>query len=447
MTSTYFFSPLFRSNTQADTAKALNSGRKKRKRGDTDDSTDEHDRTGSPGPIEERLSATHDSYNALREAPFSANKDTSNEGIHYPFPYPHKPQFRVKKSCAPLELTRELANLKPPLNPPAHYQSTAISEHESTSLKQRHLAVLTTILHKCLLQGEYIRAGRVWGLLLRAEVNGESMNIRANGMWGLGAEILLQRDLQQRQRDTRSQSLDVPAKSGNNAERGDLYGKRASFTNEGFEIARAYYERLILQYPSRKWLPNSLSSLHFYPVLFGLWICHVQDQHVSALDRLPPIPTNRSDGESGSEENDRQRDFNNRENLRKPTLQSAGVISGRLDELLRSFPYSDSAMLWGLRGLVSLWIGDLTMISTIPYSGTESASEVLISEPSPAEEELEVGFAKRMTLRNDKSAYDVSLNERRAHLQKADQAFSTAELLKEQKGHTMTDTVLEGPED
>lgn len=104
--------------------------------------------------------------------------------------FPHRPIPDGRDAANHLslaELKGELASLKPPLIHDADLQ-----DGHSTTLKRHHLAVLTTIMHHCLLQGDYIRAGRAWGMILRTEVSGTRPNIQSHGLWGIGAEILLQ---------------------------------------------------------------------------------------------------------------------------------------------------------------------------------------------------------------------------------------------------------------
>ena len=107
-------------------------------------------------------------------------------------PFPHRTAHdptAVKDFLTPVRLEEELASLKPPL---IHSSLVNQSRRFSTSsLKQVHLATLNMLAHRCLLQGDYIRAGRAFGMLLRTELRGSHPDIRAQGLWGIGAEILV----------------------------------------------------------------------------------------------------------------------------------------------------------------------------------------------------------------------------------------------------------------
>ena len=214
-------------------------------------------------------------------------------------------------------------------------------------LRKQHLAVVIAILHRSLLAGNYVRAGRAWGMLLRAEAEGRSMDVRKYGRWGIGAEILLFRETQLKRKRTEPEGPEEHEKY-HPATR-DNFGAHQNpptlFSQEGFSKAKDYYERLILQYPYRKTMPNATSSMQFYPAMFGLWIYAVQETHKSILTG--------DDGRSADHES-----INSRK-IRVMTLQSASEIAIRLDELLVSPPYSDQAELWRLRGMVALWTADL----------------------------------------------------------------------------------------
>ena len=60
----------------------------------------------------------------------------------------------------------------------------------ASGLKQSHVAALSQLMHRCLRQSDFIRAGRAFGMLLRTEVRGLQPDIRQQDLWGIGAEIL-----------------------------------------------------------------------------------------------------------------------------------------------------------------------------------------------------------------------------------------------------------------
>lgn len=287
--------------------------------------------------------------------------------------FPHAaPGGRAKRETEK-DILKGLSSLAPPLYPP---QSAA----QQGNLRFQHLAVITAILHRCLLQGDYIRAGRAWGLILREEFGGRAIDARNGGRWGIGAEILLRRGRQIS--DIASGQM---GDSGNNT--------RLWFTRGGFEDAKRYYERLIIQHPFRKAAPDAISSLHFYPAMFGLWIYVVQEESNAAREEIQQRPEESSewpseDEETGSEFGPRGRSGQKRQGLvtqlRAKELEQAQQIAARMDETLISPPYSDSPELLELRGMVSLWIADL-LVSSLPqeegdWDDVDNNSEFMFEE-------------------------------------------------------------------
>ncbi|KLJ05400.1 hypothetical protein EMPG_11118 [Blastomyces silverae] len=268
------------------------------------------------------------------------------------------------------EIEKELSRLSPPIFIPR-------TEGQNSSLRLQHLGVITTILHRCLLEGDFTRAGRAWGLILRDEFGGHGMDVRSGGRWGIGAEILLWSD-----------GHNATAHSSTSTGTGDAGiphppPRRYWFTRKGFERAKSYYERLILQFPYRKAAPGALGPLDFYPAMFGLWISLVQEESQSARDAammdMPDVaetyelddPTHDDNMSISSDMPHRRLSSNNRKNefiteTRRKELAEAEQIAAQMDELLISPPFSDSYELLRLRGMLSLWIADLFISSVSP---------------------------------------------------------------------------------
>ncbi|KNG85029.1 hypothetical protein ANOM_007710 [Aspergillus nomiae NRRL 13137] len=270
--------------------------------------------------------------------------------------FPHGPAKDETASNRGKEnVMKGLSSLTPPIYPP---QSAAYQGN----LRLQHLAVLSSILHRCLLDRDYIRAGRVWGLILREEFQGNPIDVRAEGRWGIGAEILLRRD---RQLSDHASGSARAIKNGQKTEVSGLH-----FTRKGFEAAKQYYERLVIQYPFRKTAPDFTSSLHFYQAMFGLWVYVTQEESNAARqdiqNRQEVAPKEDTDDAASDLESS---DGSSQEmqilvaDIRAVELHEAQKIAARMDEVLVSPPYSDSPELLELRGMISLWIGDLFMSS------------------------------------------------------------------------------------
>lgn len=346
--SVSFFSPplaYWQQPRSFRTAKYEPRNRRKKDRPDDEDNSDaasEGGRSGDDDHGEESYSArssvllTPDEAHQYRIAGHSMDKELPGGK----FPHAVASTDKVGK-ITQSRIDTELAELNPPV-----YVPNARRNH----LHLRHLAVITTILHRCLMEGDYIRAGRAWGLLLRDDFGSHPIDVRTEGRWGIGAEILLWGD--------------------ENSQESNPDRKRRWFSREGFEKARAYYDRLILQYPFRKTAPHALSPLHFYPAMFGLWIATAQEE--SQVAREAESDTYSDDEEDFSMENRDDASFQGRENgkriqmtrkARGKELSEAQQIATQMDELLVSFPFSDSYELLNLRGMVSQWIADLHVSS------------------------------------------------------------------------------------
>jgi hypothetical protein len=269
------------------------------------------------------------------------------------YPFPHAP---VKSADVTRRSSQEeLAAVNPPL-----YVPKVDVDDQSTSLKRRHLDNITTILHRCMLKGDWERASRAWGLLARTEIGGLGIDVRQHGRWGIGAEILMRREkgkVPEQSAAARRASMDDT--SSIHDEASDLPANRPAqqFADEGFKLAREYYERLVLQYPHTPHTQHTVNAKVFYPALFNIWVYEVQAryQHLrSEASRARRSSSHSIASDDASEHADTaSQDLANRE------IADALPIVERLDELLLSPPYDISEPLLRLRGMMGLWLSDL----------------------------------------------------------------------------------------
>lgn len=295
-----------------------------------------------------------------------------------------------------------------------------------SSLHIQHLAVLNTIMHKCVLEGDFVRAGRAFGMILRARVNGQPNDIRAQGRWGIGGEILLRLDAQLASLKSGALESNREPDNSQDEEQQHVGVTDAAFTKEGFEKARNYYETLILSYPYRRAAPQALSSLHFYVIMFSLWIFQTQEQYMSQLSTCLANIDEESIENEGLESDSEfssspKRILDLQKASRNSVLQQAGMIGDRLDELLLSPPYSDDRNLWKLRGMVALWAGDLCVRKMPTFSGLESDKEGHSDSENGSEGP---GGALEAILEHRKS-----MEAKQAHIEVANKAFKTVETL------------------
>ncbi|PTU19342.1 hypothetical protein P175DRAFT_0441511 [Aspergillus ochraceoroseus IBT 24754] len=329
--------------------------RKRKKQYDTGEDTDHNDggettdAASEKAPISQSLLLSSEEAHQYRTAGLSFDEELPGGS------FPHgAAEERVRQVNTRGAILRQLSSLTPPLYAP---QSAA---HQG-NLRFHHLAVLTAVMHRCLLDGDYIRAGRAWGLIIREQFGGHPIDVRTEDRWGIGAEILLRQDRQK-------------CKTATDTSQSTGRVSKLHFTRKGFEDAREYYEMLIIQHPYQKTAPNVTSALHFYPAMFGLWIYVTQEESIAARNSLDDqressIEEPCEDEDPGSEldghGNSGQRHQALVAGVRAKELEQAQKISARMDEMIVSPPYSDSPELLELRGMVSLWIADL-FVSSVP---------------------------------------------------------------------------------
>ncbi|KAH0548223.1 hypothetical protein GP486_008066 [Trichoglossum hirsutum] len=458
LSTSYFSLPLHASHQPLSLRAAKCKPSRKRKRDgdgrDQDDDDDDDDDNGGDNegdagsstaddaeeeehaPISGFTPVTQRSLAALAVPVDAQQYRTAGQSFQEPLPdrpFPHRPAAcqpggldRGRGVAAPRICQEELANLFPPLFLPRSSYTTApaaAATQQHVKLRLHHLSVLTTIFHRCVLDGDFLRAGRAWGMILRAEFGGKSVHLRKEGRWGIGAEILLRRDTEISMLEgTAGQEDGGESSSSSSSSR--RRGRRrpehlgAWFTRQGFEKAKEYYERLALQYQFRKWASHSVSSLDFYPALFSTWIYLVQAEYKASQrgdggqPEVSSLP--QDDHLSGSEptpspnrQDSSKLRASEKERLRKKVLKEAEDIAERMDELMRSPPYSDSLHLWCLRGMVSLWISDICMA---PLPTTDGSTDI----------------TGESTWRSRRRDYEQGLRRRKEEIRAAKAAFGKA---------------------
>ena len=388
MSSISYFAPTFNSRRSIDSLRSPTYGFKKRKRDEISSEVDPDISTVDDGVAPSPATSTHMTLNHGKESQHETLRQALAEGLpgsNFTQGFPHRSQTS-SRSKVKEKIAHELTTLKPALSfargPNNDIQTNLAGD---PGLRQRHLAAMTTTLQRCLLEGDYIRAGRAWGLLLRSEHNGHTMDLRTNNRWGTGAEILLRRDVElaRKRKDGRRSGFHEIAILNQ--------ARSCWFSVDRFEKAKNYYERLVLQYPYRKTAPNAIGPLDFYRAMFGLWIYAVNEQHSAELGSIrkrahrtqhnkrrvddETESESESDGASASDMGMELRYSQERERVRKSTLQRAQEIASRLAELLISPPYSNSNKFISLREMVDMWIKDLSADDPSPARPSESRSD------------------------------------------------------------------------
>ncbi|CAF9903305.1 MAG: hypothetical protein GOMPHAMPRED_000181 [Gomphillus americanus] len=317
MSDHYYRHPLARSESVLSRTRS-----RKRKRNESEDDAESVSSLESIKPQSSQSTwAEFKSSDVLQRKTAGLSAEEAVPGNHFPN-RPKDYKVYLSASAAPSQIEKELASLKPPLIDHIQHENQL---QLRSSLKQQHITALYTLLHRCILDKDYIRAGRAFGLLLRTESHGQMADLRDGNLWGIGAEILLCRRKQE---------------------------GIANAYQRGVEEVRQYFEGLIIQFPYRPRSPESLSAVHFYPVLFGLWIASLDDRYKAAIQSVE------NTGEPGQGYIISQID--ELDNIRRNSLVDAQAVISRVDEVMRSIPYSDDPVLWKLKGDMYLWISDLS---------------------------------------------------------------------------------------
>jgi hypothetical protein len=191
-------------------------------------------------------------------------------------------------------------------------------------------------MHRCLLEGDFLRAGKAWGLILRTQISGTPIDPRNHGRWGIGAELLLHRQTGDIEQNKQS-----------------FIDETSPYTEEGFELAREYYERLIVQHPNRKHVPRAIDEVTFYEVCER---CKRARRRFEAEHGASTSSNHLADESMTSD--DARVDASV---LAATELLHAKEISDRLDQLIVSPPFDKHADLLQLRGMVGLWLADLVL--------------------------------------------------------------------------------------
>ncbi|TQS34649.1 hypothetical protein Golomagni_04959 [Golovinomyces magnicellulatus] len=323
-------------------------------------------------------------------------------------------------------------------------------------LHVHHIYVLTTILHKCLLARDITRARRAWGLLIRMQISGQGFDFKASGYWGIGAELLI-RSLSASQSslasigcdiesDTACETSDEERSSHSSSSTLDSPTKRRWNIAEGMERAADYYERLIVAYPFKRQFSNNVSALTWWPIMIGCEIYGIQHKQREALrklekdkifDRDEPnqceniyeydqienyVREEDSDSDQKRAEEQRlkkQEYFWQAENqIRLVTLEAAENIRARLDERMTIPPYSESRNMLRLRGMLGLYISDL---SVPPFW---EATKADTSQINPKEFNDKRQIQRCLLWREREIIYENSLRKREQEIKIANEFFA-----------------------
>ncbi|OLN95608.1 hypothetical protein CCHL11_04849 [Colletotrichum chlorophyti] len=216
---------------------------------------------------------------------------------------------------------------------------------------------LVSAVYDFLDRGDVTNAKRAFGVLARSHVHGRPVDIRRNDYWALGAEILMREGAE------------------SNSTEGGV--EKEAYPAANIPRVREYFQDLIQRYPYNFKYRNAVSAIDFWPALLSYEVYQVHARHAASLRRLEresedweddswQEPSSLVGGDSmitdasGWQPDGRDRKLRQaRDQLRLRTLDALREVAGRMDDLLEDRPYSHSREMLRLRGMVSLYIGDL----------------------------------------------------------------------------------------
>ncbi|TDZ27612.1 hypothetical protein CTRI78_v012228 [Colletotrichum trifolii] len=226
------------------------------------------------------------------------------------------------------------------------------------------LRSLVRAIYVFLDKGDVQSANRAFGILVRSHVHGKPVDIRRNNYWALGAEILMS--------------------EGGTSIGGDHHNQVSEpYPARNAAKVREYFQDLIQRFPYNFKYRNAVSAFDFWPTLLSYEIYQIHQSHAACLrrleldaedwedeiwqdDSLHSVDETMADAihpragvplwQTGSRG---RRLCHERDQIRLQTLDSLRHIANRMDDLLEDRPYSTNPELLRLRGMVSLYMGDL----------------------------------------------------------------------------------------
>ncbi|TLD30751.1 hypothetical protein PspLS_02892 [Pyricularia sp. CBS 133598] len=305
--------------------------------------------------------------------------------------FPHRPLLREK-------LSRGQSSSSPPeTNDDEEVRGKDAKRRQNAEhahrVAERHLGVLTALIHRSLEEGDIARAKRAFGLLVRSEIWGASVDLRKNGYWALGAEILMRED----ERPPSPSGAEAGGEEEDNAMRSDddVVDKEEAIPcrwgrASNMPAVREYFRSLISQYPWNRFHPRSMSALSFWPALLGCELYNTWIEQVRALKRLEieaedwslVDDTNEEGAHDGSGAVDsaylklQRRKREARDAIRLEALRQMRDVARSMDDLMIAPPYSTSHEILRLRGMIALYMADLVVPPRPRTEGEEHEAKV-----------------------------------------------------------------------
>ncbi|KAH9221397.1 hypothetical protein DL95DRAFT_17316 [Leptodontidium sp. 2 PMI_412] len=284
-------------------------------------------------------------------------------------------------------------------------------------------------------------------MLLRMQISGKGVDIRSTGYWEIGAGLLM-RSLDKKRRYTyENDESDVEEEAVGE----DTGVERRWGSREGLELVKSYYERLILEFPYNRQFQRSVSALDFWPAMVGCEIYGVQIEQKEGLRKVEK-QEEKDDEDDGSgdesldsdeiEEEDPEEDiftmnqrreekvrrkraekrWVERDDVRRRALAASEKIAAKLEEVMTIPPYSDSHNLLRLRGMLALYIGDLS-VPAMPLDQDEEDDEEAMGRKSQRLGGLDKNIERRFLYRQRVAEHERGQKVKRAERERAAKLF------------------------
>jgi hypothetical protein len=231
---------------------------------------------------------------------------------------------------------------------------------------ERNIGVVVAIARRSLAAGDIKRAKAAFATLLRSRIYGQKLDLRYDGYWAIGAEILMR---EEEEYDTSAQPADSTLEK--------MKSKRWGSTKNMARL-KTYFEYLARLYPYFRSHKLTTNALDFSCMLFSCETYNIYVEHMLALEKLEAENEDEDDGGSdhrsrmdvddGSEGSQSRSPSpampgkqEKRNKLRLVALEGMKETASRMDEMMSTPPYSTDFEMLRLRGMVALYMADLVL--------------------------------------------------------------------------------------
>ncbi|KAH8681504.1 hypothetical protein BX600DRAFT_491700 [Xylariales sp. PMI_506] len=268
------------------------------------------------------------------------------------------------------------------------------------SARLKHLNTMMAIMHRCLHESDIERAKRAFGLIIRMR----EVDIRQGNMWAIGTEILMRDGEKEAARGSQDHDT-TSVGQGRDATQSEASGATHRWgAAANIDTVKAYLQNLIQHHPYDPHLPQVTGAVDFWPALFSIEIYNIDAESKAALARLDQefdqssllldedddeyedddgyerdgsrlAPEEYADNNNDDDDDDggasrhhrrsrRALRWAGRDEIRHETQGVALQVVARMDQLMENAPYAAHPELLRLRGMLSLFVGDLYLSSS-----------------------------------------------------------------------------------